>query len=411
MLGTLNETHKEATIIGAGFSGLLAAYRLLQRGYRVKLYEAATRAGGLINTVQTQYGMAEAAAHTLRSSPELDALFAELKIPTVEARTKKKFIWRGERMRTFPLTLREAMELGLRALFMPAKDHYDTIAEWAAHHAGKGALNAIFHPMMNGIYAASVHELSPQLVFSKLVPPEGKTLFAHAISLQRSGYKPRVMAPRDGMASFVNALFHAIEHHPNAQVFLNERIAALPEAANVILTTPAQVSAQILQSAFPKSAAALFNVRYAPLIAATVFLEKKTHTQPTGVGVLCAANEPRKSLGVLFNSSTFAGRVKDEANVASYTVMLGGTQNPDVLNLPDAELNKLITDELRAVVKLMADPLEIVAHRWAHAIPVYSPALLGVHETLHTDFCAAPGRMIFGNFTGEISLRGMAGLF
>jgi monoamine oxidase len=46
MIGTLNSSNKEATIVGAGIAGMLAAYSLDRRGYRVTLLEEKERAGG-----------------------------------------------------------------------------------------------------------------------------------------------------------------------------------------------------------------------------------------------------------------------------------------------------------------------------------------------------------------------------
>ena len=408
MLGVLNEKYKEATIIGAGFAGLLAAYRLLEKGWRISLYDGNNRAGGLIKSTQCQYGLAESAAHTIRSSPEMDTLFDQLKIEAVTARTNKKYIWRGGRMQAFPLNIAEALELTWRAALVPARPHYKSLEQWALRHAGQGACDNIFYPMMNGIYAARAAELSPQLVFPKLVPPAGKSLLAHVLSMPRSRDKPRVMAPRAGMAALTDTLFATIQKSPNAQIFLGEKLSVLPESPNVIVSIPAHAAAHILQD-FSQSAVALANIKYAPLIAATVFLDKKSHAAPTGIGVLCAAHEPRRAMGVLFNSATFAGRVEDEENVASYTVMFGGTGDMPVMDLSDAELASVIEMELQSILNLSGPPLQIILQRWSAAIPVYSPSLAIAHETLKQDFCAMPGRILFGNYTGQISLRGMAG--
>jgi len=411
MLGKLNERYKEAIIIGAGFAGLLAAYRLLQHGYRIKLFESRNRAGGLIDTVQTEQGLAESGAHTLRSSPAMDALFQELRIEPVVARTHKKYILRNGKFCRFPLTISETLGMAARAALVPAKMHYENLRDWASHHLGAAALENLIHPMINGIYAAGPAELSPKLIFPSLVPRPGETLLSCALRQPRHPYKPSMIAPKGGMGELTEALLRAVQSSGNSEIVFGETVAAMPDSPNMIITTPAPAAAQILQKEFPTSTKVLTNVRYAPLIAATVFLDKKSHRAPGGIGVLCGANEPRRALGVLFNSSTFPHRVQEEERIASYTVMLGGTSDPEIMNLSDAELEQIIVSELHALFDLSAPPLQTVIHRWPHAIPIYSPHLAAAHQILRQDFCAKPGCILFGNYTGQISLRGMAQAF
>ncbi len=411
MLGCLNEDYKECVIIGAGFSGLLAAYRLLQRGWRIKLYDAAARAGGLIDTAQTEYGIAEAAAHSVRSSLAMDQLFAELEIETVTARANKKYILHDGKFSTFPLRLNEIITAAARAAFIPAKPKYNNLQDWALHHLGQAALDRLIYPMMQGIYAAQPDELSPQLVFPGLLPASGRSLLPHAFMQPRGKHKARVMAPRVGMAALTEKLFNFIQSSSNGQIWLSEKISDLPDSPNMIIATPAGATGSLLQNDFKTSSAALHGIRYAPMISVTVFLDRQSHRPPKGMGILCVANEPRRMMGILFNSSSFAHRVRDESRVASYTVMLGGTRDPEILNLTDQELRQLITAEFAAVFNLSEPPLEIVTHRWPQAIPVYSPELAIAHEKISQDFCAQPGRILFGNYTGQISLRGITDTF
>ena len=69
MIGTLNTSTREVTVVGAGIAGMLAAYSLDKNGYRVTLLEERKRGGGLLGTTQTRYGIAEAAANSILASP------------------------------------------------------------------------------------------------------------------------------------------------------------------------------------------------------------------------------------------------------------------------------------------------------------------------------------------------------
>src|ERR1700745_2366841 len=106
MIGTLDQTRKEVTVVGAGISGLLAASMLDGRGYRVTLLEEKERAGGLLNTVQTKHGITEAAANSFLASTAVLDLCAELGVDLVEVRkdSRARFILRDGHLRKFPLS-------------------------------------------------------------------------------------------------------------------------------------------------------------------------------------------------------------------------------------------------------------------------------------------------------------------
>jgi oxygen-dependent protoporphyrinogen oxidase len=140
----------------------------------------------------------------------------------------------------------------------------------------------------------------------------------------------------------------------------------------------------------------------------TAFVPTNMFTRPVkGVGVLVPPREGRKSLGVLFNSSAFAGRVFDESRYASFTLLFGGTSQPGWVDATDEEIGRAVSEELGGLLGIKGEPAELVINRWRRAIPQYSTALPSVWRTARESWCAEPGRILFGNYTGQVSLRGM----
>ena len=118
------------------------------------------------------------------------------------------------------------------------------------------------------------------------------------------------------------------------------------------------------------------------------------------------AREQTKSLGILFNSSSFDYRVADGSRFASFTVMMGGTAQPQWLAASDEEIRQAIKLELETLLGII-EPHEVVIHRWPAALPQYSIDLPAVWDYARRSWCATRGHILFGNYTGQISLRGM----
>jgi hypothetical protein len=48
-----------------------------------------------------------------------------------------------------------------------------------------------------------------------------------------------------------------------------------------------------------------------------------------------------------------------------------------------------------------------VVRRWERAIPLYGDELRAARDAATAGWCSQPGRLLFGNYTGEVSIRGM----
>jgi oxygen-dependent protoporphyrinogen oxidase len=422
VIGTLDQRYREVTIVGAGIAGLLAAYALDKRGYRVTLLEQNQRAGGLIETTTTDCGIAESAAHSLIATEVVRELCRDLGVELIEPHkeARAKYIVRDGRLRRFPLTFGEAISAFRHAAFARSTlddttytptDATPDLESWALKHLGNAALDYLLTPFVRGIYGVQPGELGVSTAFPYLKLPAGKTLLGAAFDRyrdKRSKKRPKHRAaPRFGMGDLVGHLERRLEQRLGSRFRRGEKIRYLPNASNVIIATPAYAAASLVEPASQPLADKLRGVRYTPIVSVTTFVNRHDFTHPiNGVGVLMPSREETKSLGILFNSSSFANRVQDEDRLASFTVMMGGTTHPEWLDASDDEIRQAIKFEFSALLGIR-EPHCTVIHRWPAALPQYSVDLPKVWEKARDSWCVIPGRMLFGNYTGQISLRGM----
>ena len=413
MIGTLNSSKKEATVVGAGIAGMLAAYSLDRSGYRVTLLEEKKRAGGLIQTRNIGPGLAESAAHSFILTEPVRELCRELEIELVESRkeAKAKYILRNGKLRRFPLTVTEAFGTCLHAALARSTGAPQTLDVWARRHLGEVATEYLVTPFVRGIYGAQPTELEVATAFPSLDFAAGKTLLGAMLTKPRKSKaqkeKKTQAAPRFGMGDLVGRLEQVLEKRLGTRFRKGEKVDSLPEAPNVIIATPAYAAAHLIRSASATLADKLAAVRYTPMVSVTVFVDRSSFTRPlNGVGVLMPEHEQAMSLGILFNSSAFAYRVSDESRIASFTVMLGGTAQMHWLTASDDEIRQAIKLEMSNLLGIR-EPLDVAIHRWPAALPQYSVTLRDAWACARNSWCAIPGRILFGNYTGQISLRGM----
>ena len=418
MIGTLDPKHREVTIVGAGIAGMLAAYALLKRGYSVHLLEEKERAGGLIRTTRTEYGIAESAAHSIIATAAVRDLCRDLGVELIEPRreSRAKYVVRDGHLRRFPLTIGETFSTLRHAAFARASNGAtENLESWARRHLGGAALDYLLTPFVRGIYGVQPFELGVTTAFPFLDIPSGKTLLTTVLRRHRNHSarkggdrsKKQRVAPRFGMGDLVGRLERRLEERLGSGFRKQEKINELPDSPNVIIATPAYAAAELLRSAAPELAAKLMTVRYTPIVSVTTFVDRKAFDHPIhGTGVLMPACENTKSLGILFNSSSFAERVTAESRFASFTVMMGGASQPQWLKASDEEIWRAIKLELSSLLGIR-EPHAVVIHRWPAALPQYSTELPQVWLHARATWCSTPGHLLFGNYTGQISLRGM----
>ncbi len=411
---------KPYQIIGGGIAGLLLAYQFQKKGIPFTLYEKEAQTGGILQTQQTPYGIAEGAANGVLWSPAFQQMVADIGltpqlIPPNKI-TKNRYLLRNNELRRFPLHFSETSN-ALLNLFKTstAPTPLNTIQDFAHQHLNKALGQQLLEPGLGGIYAAKLEELSFPAVLPALAKIQGNhTRLGLGLLKQAFTRTARAKAPKHlkgGSLSFkggMQTLINGLANYLHKNIIYNTDGTQLnihdPRQTN-ILCLPAHQAAHF----FPNHPLAhlLKGVFYSPIISVTLFFKQADLTKfKPGFGCLIPRNEGYTILGTLFNHCIFEGRVNHPEH-ASLTCILRDFDGHLMAN-NNQQLLQIVLADLKRLLGLTNKPLHQVVYRWHQGIPLYSPKLYDawfkMHQHLKKDF---PNVRLFGNYTGQISIRKM----
>jgi oxygen-dependent protoporphyrinogen oxidase len=182
---------KSVAIIGAGITGLTAAFYLKRKGVPVTVYEAGVRAGGVIQSSRQNGFLAESGPNTiLETSPKIAELIRDLNLesrrisPSPDA--KNRYVVRDKKPVAMPSSQAEFLTTKLfsaRAKFALAREPFvpprrdgmeESVAEVVLRRLNQEFLDRAIDPLVAGIYAGDPHKLSVQHAFPKLLETEQK---------------------------------------------------------------------------------------------------------------------------------------------------------------------------------------------------------------------------------------------
>src|SRR6266571_244191 len=182
---------KQVAIIGAGITGLTAAFYLKRKGVPVAVYEASGRVGGVIQSLRKDGFLAEFGPNTiLETSPKIGQLVRDAGLqsrrldpnPKAEARYVVRYR-RPIAMPASPLgflttelfTAKAKLAVLLEPFVPPRRDgKEESVAEFVVRRLGQEFLDHAIDALVAGVYAGDPYKLSVPQAFPKLAQLEAR---------------------------------------------------------------------------------------------------------------------------------------------------------------------------------------------------------------------------------------------
>jgi protoporphyrinogen oxidase len=190
----LLETHKTVVVIGAGMAGLVAAYELIKRDFRVTVVESSDRLGGLAGSFPLGQTPVEKYYHFIcRGDGDLVELINELGIEgQLHWRAASTSVFLQGRMFNFnapfdllkftPVPFSQRLRFGLNVLISQHRKHWrglDKVSakEWLMDQVGPEAYAAIWEPLLRIKFGGFQEEISAAWIWHRI----------HRVSRSRDG--------------------------------------------------------------------------------------------------------------------------------------------------------------------------------------------------------------------------------
>jgi oxygen-dependent protoporphyrinogen oxidase len=429
---------KPVAVVGAGISGLTAAFRLKQLGYPVVVYEKQNRTGGVIHSQRERGFLAESGPTSIRNTALVTHLVSDLGLESLKviagANSKKRYLVRSGHLQKLPnspfgavttplLSLRAKIRL-LAEPFVSSKGQGDqTLADFISKRLGKEILDYAVDPLVGGMYAGLPEKLSARYAFPKLydLAHQSGSIFRGALSKGLRGkFAPKPVGPPFSFREGVQVLTDTLQAKLNGNIRTNVAVTALAEIpagwrvadqnglladhSGVILAAPApQVADMHFSTKADIDFAKLASVHYSGVIRVLFGFKRDQMNHPLeGFGFLVPRKECFHLLGSVFCSSVYAGAAPDDH--VSFLCFLGGARQPELLDMDEATLTHIALRELRYLVGIEGAPVYSSYLKMPQAIPQYEMGHGLVCDLMDKAESCARGLFFAGNYRSGISV-------
>lgn len=438
-------TRKSICVIGAGITGLTAAWNLVKSGFNVTVLEADSRPGGVIRTVRVGDWLAECGPNTLlETTPILKQFFTDIGLESrkfySDPEAKNRYIARYKKPINLPssppafftsrlFTASAKFRLLIEPFIAKGKGE-ESVAEFVLRRLGQEFLDYAIDPLVSGIYAGDPYKISLKHAFAKVYNLEAR--FGSLILGQILGAKERKKrgeiskadAPKvsfdeglqvltDTLANTIadrlrfNSCVQKINRQNNKYEVVYHNNGSVENALfdALVIAIPAYKIAEISLNDAGNSVdlSILRKIEYPPVASVVLGYKREDVEHPLdGFGVLVPRKEGFRILGTIFNSSLFPRRAPH--GHVTLTTYIGGAQNPDLALLPESKLVEITHEDLKTLLGVKGRIQFSCTALYEKAIPQYNVGYGEFLEFMDQVESKMPGLFFAGHYRNGVSL-------
>ncbi|GJL61477.1 MAG: protoporphyrinogen oxidase [Nitrospirales bacterium] len=423
---------RRIVIVGGGISGLAATLAIQEESQRLNetfectILEGQDRLGGKVLTHRVDDFVIEGGPDSfLTSKPWALELCEKLGLADQLINTNKAnsqtFCFTKGRMRELPQGLVSFVPTRLGALFSGGLisplgmlrmgwewfvprytnlEHDESLASFFRRRLGIEAFDHFIEPLVAGIYAGDANVLSVKSTFPRFYDLEQQYgSLMKGIRAQRRDTPPPSAQPqpqrtifttlRGGLGDLIQALVKQLSSQ-GATLRTGHQVHELTTdttstrstytvvldnherllADEVILATPAYVSAKLLEPLQPSVASLLSQIPYCSTATISLaFRHRDVETSIRGFGFVVPRIEGRAMLAATWTSLKWPNRANAQHSLIR--CYIGGQGREQILQESDASLVAYVREQLQEMADISCDPLFSEVYRWDRAMPQY----------------------------------------
>jgi len=455
------EGRKRVVVIGAGISGLSAAYALLKTSQSqtlpldVVILESSSRAGGVINTLRDQSRIIECGPEAfITVKPHAIQLCEELGIANrmigTASMNRRTFVAFEKQLHPLPdgfmmlaptqflpfatsklFSVAGKMRMALDLILPRAEWQNDeSLSSFVSRRLGHEALERIAEPMIGGIYGGNPEELSAKATVAKLVEIEQKYgslirgLWHEKRSNQSNDKKstgdiaqagPRygqMASLDDGMSVLIDSL---VDFLPDGCLLSNRSVEKIREGVigrkwDIVCSDKTVLSADAVILAVPAKYAASMVSEVSTILSDR--LASITYATTTVVNLVYR----RQDIPHLLDGFGFVVPKTEKRHVRACTFssikFANRTPDSETLlrafvassNANDSELEQLVFKDLNYFLGVNAEPISSIVYRHATGIPQYAVGHGEIVRDIELAVSRIPQLALAGNAYGGVGI-------